>query len=157
MKERENEPATFWEHLDVLRAEIIRMLLAAVLLAVVCFCLKDLLFEVVLAPSRSDFFIYRLLGADAFNIHLINTGLTEQMMVHLKVALVAGVMVACEADAGGIRDVSRGCRGELPVDLPADRAFPGYLSGEYGGGEHADGEFVCEYVADDVADDGCGL
>ena len=94
MKERGNEPATFWEHLDVLRAEIIRMLLAAVLLAVVCFCLKDLLFEVVLAPSRSDFFIYRLLGADAFNIHLINTGLTEQMMVHLKVALVAGVMVA---------------------------------------------------------------
>lgn len=91
---RENEPATFWEHLDVLRGEIIRMLVAAVLMAVVCFCLKEVLFEVVLAPSRSDFFIYRLLGTEPFDIHLINTGLTEQMMVHLKVALVAGILVA---------------------------------------------------------------
>lgn len=91
---RENEPATFWEHLDVLRGEIIRMLVAAVLMAVVCFCLKEVLFEVVLAPSQSDFFIYRLLGTEPFDIHLINTGLTEQMMVHLKVALVAGILVA---------------------------------------------------------------
>lgn len=91
---RENEPATFWEHLDVLRGEIIRMLVAAVLMAVACFCLKEVLFEVVLAPSQSDFFIYRLLGTEPFDIHLINTGLTEQMMVHLKVALVAGILVA---------------------------------------------------------------
>ncbi|MBP5570625.1 MAG: twin-arginine translocase subunit TatC [Prevotella sp.] len=91
---RNNEPATFWEHLDVLRGEIIRMLVAAVLMAVACFCLKEVLFEVVLAPSQSDFFIYRLLGTEPFDIHLINTGLTEQMMVHLKVALVAGILVA---------------------------------------------------------------
>lgn len=76
-----SEPATFWEHLDVLRGEIIRMLAAAVLMAVVCFCLKDVLFEIVLAPSRSDFIVYRLLGTEPFDIHLINTGLTEQMMV----------------------------------------------------------------------------
>ena len=88
------EPATFWEHLDVLRGEIIRMLAAAVLMAVVCFCLKDVLFEIVLAPSRSDFIVYRLLGTEPFDIHLINTGLTEQMMVHLKVAMVAGILVA---------------------------------------------------------------
>ena len=92
--ERGGEPATFWEHLDVLRGEIIRMLLAAVLMAVVCFCLKEVLFEVVLAPSRADFFIYRILGTEPFDIHLINTGLTEQMMVHLKVAMVAGILVA---------------------------------------------------------------
>lgn len=89
-----SEPATFWEHLDVLRGEIIRMLAAAVLMAVVCFCLKDVLFEIVLAPSRSDFIVYRLLGTEPFDIHLINTGLTEQMMVHLKVAMVAGILVA---------------------------------------------------------------
>ena len=76
--ERGGEPATFWEHLDVLRGEIIRMLLAAVLMAVVCFCLKEVLFEVVLAPSRADFFIYRILGTEPFDIHLINTGLTER-------------------------------------------------------------------------------
>ena len=92
--ERGGEPATFWEHLDVLRGEIIRMLLAAVLMAVVCFCLKEVLFEVVLFPSRADFFIYRILGTEPFDIHLINTGLTEQMMVHLKVAMVAGILVA---------------------------------------------------------------
>ena len=92
--ERGGEPATFWEHLDVLRGEIIRMLLAAVLMAVLGFCLKEVLFEVVLAPSRADFFIYRILGTEPFDIHLINTGLTEQMMVHLKVAMVAGILVA---------------------------------------------------------------
>ena len=32
---------TFWEHLDVLRSSIIRMLVAAVAMAVVAFCLKD--------------------------------------------------------------------------------------------------------------------
>ena len=93
-RERGSETATFWEHLDVLRGEIIRMLAAAVLMGVVCFCMKEVLFEVVLAPSRPDFFIYRLLGTEPFSIHLINTGLTEQMMVHLKVALVAGILVA---------------------------------------------------------------
>ena len=87
-------PATFWEHLDVLRSELIRILVAAALMGIVAFCLKDALFAVVLAPSQGDFFVYRWLGAEPFSLHLINTGLAEQMMIHMKVALMAGVLIA---------------------------------------------------------------
>lgn len=85
---------TFWEHLDVLRGSLIRMLVAAVVSGVVAFVFKDVLFSVVLAPSRAGFVTYRLLGAEPFSIRLVNTGLTEQFMIHVKVALVAGVLIA---------------------------------------------------------------
>lgn len=85
---------TFWEHLDVLRGSIIRMLAAAVAAGVVAFVLKDWLFGIVLAPADGGFVTYRLLGIEPFTIHLINTGLAEQFMIHMKVAFVAGVLMA---------------------------------------------------------------
>ena len=85
---------TFWDHLDELRSVIIRALVVTVVAAAVAFCLKDQLFEVVLAPRTSDFITFRLLGVEAFNIHLMNTGLTEQFMIHLKTAMYAGVLIA---------------------------------------------------------------
>ncbi len=67
---------------------------AIVVFAVVAFCLKDALFSVVLAPRSSDFVTYRLLGVDAFSIHLMNTGLTEQFMIHMRTAVYAGLLTA---------------------------------------------------------------
>lgn len=90
----DSESLTFWEHLDVLRGSIIRMLVAAVVAGVAAFVLKDVLFSIVLAPSSSDFVTYRLLGVEPFSIELVNTGLTEQFMIHMKVALVAGILIA---------------------------------------------------------------
>lgn len=84
---------TFWDHLEVLRGSLIKMIVAAVLMSVVAFCLKEWLFTVVLAPAQSDFFVYRWLHAPPFSLHLINTGLAEQMLVHLKVSTVAGLLV----------------------------------------------------------------
>ena len=88
------EPLTFWDHLDVLRSSLIRMGVAVVVFAVAAFCLKDELFSVVLAPRSSDFVTYRLLGVDPFSIHLMNTGLTEQFMIHMRTAIYAGLLVA---------------------------------------------------------------
>ena len=85
---------TFWDHLDELRTVIIRTLVVTVVAAAVAFCLKDQLFEVVLAPRTSDFITFRLFGVEPFSIHLMNTGLTEQFMIHLKTAMYAGVLVA---------------------------------------------------------------
>ena len=85
---------TFWDHLDELRSVIIRILIITVLAGAVAFCLKDELFAVVLAPRTSDFITFRLLGVEPFSIHLMNTGLTEQFMIHLKTAMYAGVLVA---------------------------------------------------------------
>ena len=85
---------TFWDHLDVLRSSLIRMGVAIVVFAVAAFCLKEPLFSVVLAPRSSDFVTYRLLGVDPFTIHLMNTGLTEQFMIHMRTAIYAGLLVA---------------------------------------------------------------
>ena len=85
---------TFWDHLEELRGVIIRALLVTAVAAVVAFCLKEQLFAIVLAPRSSDFITYRLMGVEPFSISLMNTGLTEQFMIHLRTACYAGVLVA---------------------------------------------------------------
>ena len=85
---------TFWDHLDVLRSSVIRMAVAVMVLGVAAFCLKDLLFSVVLAPRSSEFVTYQLLGVKAFQISLMNTGLTEQFLIHMRTAIYAGVLLA---------------------------------------------------------------
>jgi sec-independent protein translocase protein TatC len=64
------------------------------LAAVLPFCLKDELFAIVLAPRSSNFITYRLMSVEPFSVHLMNTGLTEQFMIHMKTAMYAGVLVA---------------------------------------------------------------
>ncbi len=88
------ELTTFWDHLDVLRGCLWRIIVAAIIGSIASFCMKDELFSLVLAPTHNDFIVYRLIGAEDFSLHLINTGLTEQMMIHLKVALCGGVLIA---------------------------------------------------------------
>ena len=88
------QPATFWEHLDVLRWTIVRSLVAVVVFAVIAFCLKEWLFAVVLAPTTNNFITFRLMGSPDFAIHLINTGLTEQFMTHMRTAAYAGLLCA---------------------------------------------------------------
>lgn len=90
----ETPTMTFWDHLDELRSVIIRTMVVTVVAAAVAFCLKEQLFNIVLAPRSSDFITYRLMGVEPFSIHLMNTGLTEQFMIHLKTAMYAGVLVA---------------------------------------------------------------
>ena len=70
------------------------MAVAAIAMGLIAFAFKELLFDVVLAPSRSDFFLYRIIGAEPFDIKLINTGLAEQFTIHMKVALTVGLLVA---------------------------------------------------------------
>ena len=89
-----SEPLTFWDHLDVLRSSLIRMGVAVVVFAVAAFCLKDLLFSVVLAPRSSDFVTYQLLDGEIFHLNLMNTGLTEQFMIHMRTAIYAGILLA---------------------------------------------------------------
>lgn len=89
-----NELLTFWDHLDELRTSLVRIICAIALFGIVAFALKDELFAVVLAPCSSDFVTYRLLGVEEFSVHLMNTGLTEQFMIHMRTAIYAGLLVA---------------------------------------------------------------
>lgn len=85
---------SFWDHLEVLRADLIRIVVAVILAAVVAFTLRDPLFGLVLWPTHSDFCLWQWIGAEPFTIRLMNTGLAEQMMIHLRVATIMGVLVA---------------------------------------------------------------
>lgn len=99
----EGDNLTFWEHLDELRGTLLRIIGVAVGFGVVAFCFKELLFDIVLAPSNSDFLTYRLmqrvgvaLGASGtdFSVNLINIELAQQFIIHMKTALYAGLFCA---------------------------------------------------------------
>ncbi len=84
---------TFWDHLDVLRKSIIRIAVALIGVTVVLFFFKDFLFgDVVLAPSESSFWLYRILGLD-FDLSLVNIEVAAQFMIHMKVTFVCAMIL----------------------------------------------------------------
>lgn len=95
---------TFWDHLDELRNVLLRIVIVAVLFSIVAFVFKDILFEIVLAPKGDDFITYRWLeklggilspvNDNGFSVSLINTGLAQQFVIHIKTAFCFGVLCA---------------------------------------------------------------
>ena len=95
---------SFWDHLDVLRAAIVKIVAVTIVFGVAAFFFKEELFTVILAPKEAGFVTYRLLytlsnlvtEADApdFLVKLINTGLAEQFIIHMKAAMCTGVLCA---------------------------------------------------------------
>ena len=100
----DNDKQTFWDHLDVLRAELLKIAAVTILCGIVAFMFKAELFAIVFAPKESDFVTYRLLfgiggfftdDADRnFSVRLINTGLAGQFMIHMKMAMCTGMLCA---------------------------------------------------------------
>ncbi|MGM9793165.1 MAG: twin-arginine translocase subunit TatC [Candidatus Cryptobacteroides sp.] len=85
---------SFWDHLDVLRGTLFRSALSVFLASIVMFCFKNFLFgKVILAPSRPDFFMYKILGGGV-SMQLINTEVSAQFFVHLKVSFICGLVIA---------------------------------------------------------------
>ncbi len=95
---------TFWEHLDALRAAIIKILTVTVVFGIVAFFFKEQLFALVLAPKEPGFVTYKLLYAlsaltgseaeDVFHVQLVSTGLAQQFVIHMKTAMCAGVILS---------------------------------------------------------------
>ena len=85
---------TFWEHVDVLRGCLVRIIVVTVVCGLAAFNFKETLFSIVLAPSQYSFVSYRLLHASPFHINLVHIGLTEQFMIHVKTAFSFGFLVA---------------------------------------------------------------
>ena len=108
-KKTENE-MSFLEHLEELRWHIIRSVLSVVILTIVAFVFKDLIFnKIILAPKNPDFWTNRmlcqlghyLLGADN-DILCINTKpfalisikMSGQLTTHIAVAIVSGIILS---------------------------------------------------------------
>ena len=100
----ESEKQSFWDHLDILRSSLVKIAAVTAVFAVVAFFFKEALFSVILAPKDADFITYRWLyffsgwvtdeQAQDFYVKLINTGLAQQFMIHMKVAMCTGVLCA---------------------------------------------------------------
>ena len=85
---------TFWDHLDVLRGTLIRIVVAVLLVSVAIFCMKSWVFDgLIFAPTRPDFFVYKWLKADV-NIQLVNLDISAQFFTHIKVSLMLGLVAA---------------------------------------------------------------
>ena len=102
----EGNEMTFWEHLDELRSVLIRGGIAVIVISLVAFSFKHILFDyIILAPKNSDFITYRVLcklgkflGMDSFcldtsSFQLININLAGQFMAHMTTSIIAGLIV----------------------------------------------------------------
>ena len=98
------ETGTFWDHLDELRNVLLKIAFVAVLCGIIAFIFKDFIFQIVFAPKNDDFITYKWLESlggifsgnshEGFAVSLINTGLAQQFVVHMKTALCFGVLCA---------------------------------------------------------------
>lgn len=99
---------TFWDHLDALRAVIIRVLIVWFILAVIYFCIMPSIFDsVILGACHNDFITYkwfRLLGkaigstdsffTGSFNLKLININLATPFFVQVSTSFWLSVITA---------------------------------------------------------------
>lgn len=83
---------SFWDHLEDLRKSLFRMVAVFVIATLGLFFFKDFLFDsIILAPSKHDFYLYRLLGTD-FHIDLVNIEVAAQFMIHIKVTFIVSLI-----------------------------------------------------------------
>lgn len=98
----ENKNFTFWEHLDELRNVLLKISLIGLISGVIAFIFKDFIFEIVFAPKNENFITYKWLeklggffsnnSLNGFSVNLINTGLAQQFVVHMKTSLCFGIL-----------------------------------------------------------------
>ena len=89
-----DDDLTFWGHVDVLRSCLVRIIVVTVVCGLAAFNFKETLFSIVLAPSKYSFVSYKLFHSAPFHINLVNIGLTEQFMIHVKTAFSFGFLIA---------------------------------------------------------------
>lgn len=98
---------TFWDHLEALRWMLVRIISALMVFVVAGFAFIPYLFNnVVMAPSRNDFFFYRFLSKVAaasnmvpdslnqpFHVDIINIKLSSQFFLHMSLSLWLALLI----------------------------------------------------------------
>jgi len=101
------EEMSFLEHLEELRWHFIRAFLAIIIISIVVFIEKNLIFDkIILHPKMPDFWTNRMfeklsdfLGTDALRINthpfqLISINMSGQFMTHIWTSIIGGLIVA---------------------------------------------------------------
>jgi len=111
VKTKKNAPKekvmTFWDHLDELRWHIMRSLIAVVILAIVAFVNRTIIFDyIILAPSSSNFITNRVLCqigeylsisalcVKEMKLQIISIKMSGQFLTHMYISVVAGFIMA---------------------------------------------------------------
>jgi sec-independent protein translocase protein TatC len=106
-KNNTSEVLTFWEHLEVLRWTILRILLVVFILLVVIFSNREFVFDkIIFPPINSNFITYRgmcwlgellhmpSLCPDVFELKLINYDISGQFMVHISSSITLALVLS---------------------------------------------------------------
>lgn len=99
----EESKESFWDHLDILRTVIIKIIAVWCVASIISFIFKNQVFRFILAPEHDDFITYRIIDElcirfglnlpEPVSIQLINTGLAQQFMIHMKTAMCVGFVI----------------------------------------------------------------
>lgn len=106
--EAQEKRMSFFDHLEELRKHLIRSVLAVLLLSVLAFVRRDILFDqILLAPKSPDFLTYRVMCelsrryewlrgmcVEQIDFTLTNIHITGQFMQHMTISLIAGIVMA---------------------------------------------------------------
>ncbi len=103
----EEKVMSFWDHLEELRWHIMRSIIAVLVLAVVAFLNRTIIFDyIILAPSTPHFITNRVLCHFGEIIHvssicikslhfqIINISMSGQFLTHMYISTVAGFILA---------------------------------------------------------------
>ena len=106
-EEPKEKVMTFWDHLEELRGNLVRSLIAIVVLAIVAFLNREFIFDqVILAPSKPGFLTNRALCwlaeqlqinalcIDDMNLQIINIKMSGQFLTHMYISIVTGVILS---------------------------------------------------------------
>ncbi len=115
MEPQEEKEMSFLDHLETLRWNLIRSVVAVVLVSIAAFLNKRLIFDIILfGPKKSDFITYRLFCRLSEKLHqwvpslvekgdicigqempkLQNITMAGQFTTHITVALIAGIIIS---------------------------------------------------------------
>lgn len=98
---------TFWEHLEVLRMSLFRILGFVFVAFIICFTIMPHIFdEFILGPTSSDFFLYKWFSSlghlpftpdfsdNTFHTDIININIASQFMTHMSISFWAAVILS---------------------------------------------------------------
>lgn len=108
MPEADTQSMSFWDHLDELRAVLVRIVVVLAILVVGCFAVMPWVFDnIIMAPCSGSFPTYSLfsalaakagMGADmmtdaSFHVDIVSLELASQMFVHLSASCWMAMML----------------------------------------------------------------
>ena len=108
MSEKIENGLSFWDHLEVLRWSLLRIVIALIICLVGTFIAMPYIFDdFVLGPTTSDFFLYRWMSSisdkipffpdfavNDFNVEIININVASQFLTHISTSFWFALVIA---------------------------------------------------------------